>query len=88
MPDSIEHRLYRVAGDLFAVPPQALSHSSSPNDIELWDSIGHLNLVLALEQEFGVRFSPEQVDGLIDLGQAARMLADMETKHGVTEGSS
>ena len=33
--------------------------------MESWDSVGHLNLVLALEQQFGVTFEEEQIADLV-----------------------
>jgi len=42
----------QIAGDVFKVPVEGVSLSSSPDTIESWDSMHHLELVLALEQEF------------------------------------
>jgi len=36
--------------------------------IAAWDSLGHLNLILAIEAEFGVSFSPDDVIGMGSLG--------------------
>ena len=33
--------------------------------MESWDSVGHLNLILALEQQFGVTFDEEQIADLV-----------------------
>jgi acyl carrier protein len=63
----LETRVYRVISDLFNVPAESLTPASSAETIELWDSIGHLNLVLALEEEFGIRFSPDQADNMINV---------------------
>jgi acyl carrier protein len=72
----LEPRVYRVISDLFNVSAESLTPASSAETIELWDSIGHLNLVLALEEEFGVRFSPEQVDNMIDVDRILQILAE------------
>ncbi|PYS24697.1 MAG: acyl carrier protein [Acidobacteria bacterium] len=34
------------------------------NDVENWDSFHHLNLILALEERFDVRFSSEEIAGM------------------------
>ncbi len=36
--------------------------------VAAWDSLGHLNLILALEAEFNVSFSPEDVINMRSLG--------------------
>jgi acyl carrier protein len=51
----------RIAADLFDVPLEHVLPNSSPATIENWDSLRHLNLVLGLEGEFGVQFSPEEI---------------------------
>jgi len=44
------------------VPASSLSLQSSPETVESWDSVRHLDLVLALEQEFHLQFEPEEID--------------------------
>ncbi|HWC76736.1 MAG TPA: acyl carrier protein, partial [Blastocatellia bacterium] len=45
----------------FGIDAVALDDGSSPEQIKEWDSIGHLNLMLALEQSFDVSFSTEEI---------------------------
>lgn len=47
---------------------------SSPDTVESWDSINHLNLVMALEQEFGVEFDPEDIEQLLSVPLTIEML--------------
>jgi acyl carrier protein len=47
---------------------------SSPDNITSWDSLQHLNLVLALEQEFQVQFSPEEIEEILSVELAAALL--------------
>lgn len=60
-------RLRRVVSDIFEVPAGELKPDSSPDNISTWDSLRHLNLVLALEQEFGIEFSPEEIEQLLSV---------------------
>jgi acyl carrier protein len=54
-------RLHGVIAMTLGVPPETISLSSSPETLPQWDSLNHLNLVLAIESEFGVSLSPEDV---------------------------
>jgi acyl carrier protein len=47
---------------------------SSPDNIANWDSLQHLNLVLALEQEFNVQFTPEEIEQILSVELAAALL--------------
>jgi acyl carrier protein len=49
--------LYRTVAEALEVPPGALTEESSQETVPTWDSLSHLNLVMALEGEFGVRLS-------------------------------
>ena len=40
---------------------------TSAKDIDEWDSLMHVNLILAVEARFGVRFTSTEVAGLKDV---------------------
>jgi acyl carrier protein len=60
-------RVRNIAADVLEVTPAKISADSSPESIETWDSVHHLNLVLALEQEFNLQFEPEEIDQMKDI---------------------
>ena len=60
-----------IASDVFGVPADTITAESSPQSIESWDSMQHLNLVLAIEERFGVLFEPEEMK---NIGAAAGMV--------------
>ena len=63
-----------LASDLFAIPPERITADSSPETIEVWDSIQHLNLVLALEEKFGLQLSPEEIEQMRTIGQVTTLV--------------
>ena len=63
-----------IASDVFGVPADTITAESSPQSIESWDSMQHLNLVLAIEERFGVRFEPEEMEEMKNIGAAAGMV--------------
>lgn len=65
-----------IVADIFEVPLEKVTPQSSPDTIETWDSIHHLNLVLALEQEFGVQFSPEEIEQLLSVELIVALVAE------------
>jgi acyl carrier protein len=66
-----------IASDLFSVPADHITAGSSPHNIESWDSIQHLNLVLALEETFSVQLSPAEIEQMKSIGETAKLI---ETK--------
>jgi acyl carrier protein len=63
-----------IASDIFGVPLAAITADSSPGIIETWDSMQHLNLVLAVEEKFAVRFSPEEIEEMTSVGAVAKLV--------------
>ena len=57
-----------LAADVLDVNGTSLSPASGPDSVESWDSVQHLNLVLAMESEFGVSVPPEDIDKLRTVG--------------------
>jgi acyl carrier protein len=67
-------RVSSIAADVLELPATKISADSSPETIETWDSVHHLNLVLALEQEFNLQFEPEEIDQMKDIQHILEIL--------------
>lgn len=52
---------------IFNVEVSSISEASSPQEIERWDSLRHMQLILAIEDEFGVTFSDDDIPNLLTL---------------------
>ena len=65
----------RVLADVLGVDLGRLGPDSSPDTIESWDSVQHVNLIIALEQEFRVRFAPEEIEEAMSLLSIADLVA-------------
>ena len=66
--------LCSIASDVFGVPAAKLSVGSSPETVENWDSMQHLNLVLAIEEKFGFQFDPEEIEQMKTIGAVAAVV--------------
>jgi acyl carrier protein len=71
MDEQILNRVREIAGDVLDAK---VSADSSPETVESWDSVRHLNLILALEEEFGFQFLPEEMDDAKSIGKIAGMV--------------
>jgi len=79
MPALLIDRVRGIAADVLEVPAAKISLDSSPETIDTWDSVHHLNLVLALEQEFGLQFEPEEIDQMKDIRHVVDVLESKVT---------
>lgn len=60
----------------FGISPQSVADNSSGQTIEQWDSVGHINLVMAVEQKFGVSFTMEEIMQMRDVGMLCRVIGE------------
>jgi len=67
-------RVRRIAADILEVPPAKITEFTSSENLETWDSVHHLNLILALEQEFQMQFEPEEIDEMSNVQQIVAVL--------------
>jgi acyl carrier protein len=71
---SVPDQIRTVASDIFGVSADIITAASSPETIETWDSIQHLNLVLALEEKFGLQLSPEEIEQMKSVGEVIKLV--------------
>lgn len=63
-----------IASDILGLPLGQISAGSSPENIEAWDSVQHLNLVLAIEEKFQLQLSPEEIEQMKNIGDIVALI--------------
>lgn len=58
---NFDERLLAVFTSVFGLDPSRFRPGDSYETIPEWDSVNHINLILALEAEFGVEFDPGEI---------------------------
>jgi len=72
---SVLNDVRRIAADVLRLPLEGVPASATRDTVAGWDSLAHVNLVLALEQEFDVQFLPEEMMEMLSIELTA-MLVD------------
>lgn len=67
-------KLTEVFRDVFDDNDITVCASTTADDIEDWDSIEHINLIGAVENEFGIRFRMGEVSGMKNVGEMAEII--------------
>ncbi len=71
---SIYQSIEPVFRELFDSYDGLINDSLSASDVEQWDSLGNVQLIVMVEQLFSVRFSSEEVSGLPNLGSLVELV--------------
>jgi acyl carrier protein len=62
-------QVQEIFRDIFDVDDLVITDSTNSDEIEDWDSLNHINLVSAIEQEFGVKFTLVELVSLKSVGE-------------------
>ena len=67
-------KVRQVAADAFNLQLDDVIPESSNETIGEWDSMQHLNLILALEESFGLEFAPEEIERMLSIEAIASVI--------------
>ena len=65
MSQTTNDRIKLVLSAIFSVEPSEIDDTFSPDTVKSWDSLKHMNLITALEDEFDIRFDDDEIISLM-----------------------
>ena len=68
-------KLTGIIRDTFDDAGLAIRPETTAKDVEGWDSLAHIQLMVAVEKAFGIRFNTGELAGLTNVGELARLVA-------------
>jgi len=75
--NELDNKILEVMSLVFEVPVSELNEESSQDTIESWDSVKHLNLIVALEEEFGIEIPIDEVGNMISFKLIRLIVGDL-----------
>lgn len=54
----------------------ALTMQTTADDIDGWDSFNHINILVAAEGRFGIKFKTAEIEGLKDIGELVHLVSE------------
>jgi acyl carrier protein len=57
----MENRIKKILGNIFNINRNLINKKTSSSNIAKWDSLKHMNLIMALEEEFNTEFTDEEI---------------------------
>jgi acyl carrier protein len=62
----MKNKIINIMASVFEVSVDDINDDSSPDTIENWDSLRHMNLITVLEEEFDIRLNDEQITEMMN----------------------
>jgi|TARA_B100001964_G_C14221418_1_gene595459 acyl carrier protein len=72
----IEQRVRNILFSVLGIEIHKINTNTSPDTVDNWDSINHLNLMIAMEEEFDVEFSQENILKMITFEEMCTTVED------------
>jgi acyl carrier protein len=63
-----------VFRDVFENPSLTVQDETTARDVNGWDSLMHIHLIVAVERKFGIRFGTGEVEKLQNVGDMVRLI--------------
>jgi len=76
--DDVQARLSKCFTGVFPELPQSQIPIASLSSVKEWDSVATITLLTVIEEEFGVRFEPEQLEQLVSFRSILEFLRGRE----------
>jgi acyl carrier protein len=67
-------KLAAVVEDVLDLDDVTLTVETEASDVQGWDSLAHVRIMVGAEQEFGVSFSTSEVSNVKNVGELVRMI--------------
>jgi len=80
MEDSILTRLTGVFREVFDDDELKLTPQMTADDVDGWDSLAHIRLILSVQKAFGVKFSPVEMNRLKNVGDLIALTKDKQAQ--------
>jgi acyl carrier protein len=76
--NEVMNRLTGVFQCVFGDETLTLARGTTARDVEGWDSLMHINLIVAIEREFKIRFTTREIARLQNVGELIDLIAGKE----------
>jgi acyl carrier protein len=74
MSDDLYARLTPIFEGVFDEDDMEVSPTLTANEVEGWDSLSHIRLIIAIEKEFDIKFRTTEVNNFRDVGELVEIL--------------
>jgi acyl carrier protein len=73
--NDLRERLTAIFRDVFNDDSIILHEDMTAGEVESWDSLTHVDLILAIEKEFRIRLTTGEISGLRSVGQLTELVS-------------
>lgn len=68
-------RVREIMADVFDEDDLAITPETTAADVEEWDSLSHIRLIVTIERSFGIKFANAEIEGLRNVGDLLKAIS-------------
>ena len=72
----MEDKIRNIMHAVFGIETKSIDQNSTSESIENWDSLHHMNLIFALEEEFSLVFDEEEIIEMTSFSKVCNIVAE------------
>ncbi len=73
----MEDKIKEILATILEIDLSDVNNETNPNTVSNWDSLQHMKLVFAIEEEYGVEFTDDQIIQLTDVGKIINCIKEL-----------
>lgn len=71
----MEISLETVLADILQIPKETVNDELAMKDLDTWDSLKHMELIVSLEQQLGIQLTFDEIVAMKSVGDIKRVLS-------------
>ncbi len=72
----MEQELKKIMTDLLGIQEDEITDDLSTNNTENWDSLKHVELILSIEEQFGITLTADEIVAMISFAEIKHVLRE------------
>jgi acyl carrier protein len=81
--NNIKKNILHVMATVFNMDVVNIHDDAAPGLVEAWDSLRHMTLIVSLEEEFGIRFTDDEMTDLLNLKLIQQIISSKFPNHDI-----
>ena len=73
---SVERNVEHVVAEVLQLPSSMINDQLAMQDVDVWDSLKHMELIVSLEETFGLQLNFEEIVTMQSVANIKRVLRD------------
>lgn len=74
--EKIYEGLNEIFRDVFDDDSLVVTETTTAADIEEWDSLANINIIVSIESEFNVKFNMDEISSIKNVGEMAKIISE------------